>query len=206
MQTINIITPVSRPENLLKMYDNIFKDTAIFDVIWWICLDIGKNFTIEQNDQWTFFTNRIKSKCNTSLLFEINKNSIVGNHQRNRTLDRIYEGWCMFLDDDNLIHPNFYWEFTRDLINYSPRFKGYIYSQDRTADLGVVLNPTQIGVGLNKTDSSQFILDRKLIGDIRWQEDLYEGDGKFIEDVYKNNEHYFHLSGRILSLRNALRP
>ncbi len=74
-------------------------------------------------------------------------NGVVGNTQRNYGLSFVEDdNYIYFLDDDNIIHPNF-WKIAEEL----------------------------------ETDT--------ILGDIKWQEDLYQGDGKFISDVYATGKY-----------------
>lgn len=209
MQTLNIITPCSRPENLFKMYDSIFGNTAFFpkeNIYWWIC---GDKALVYQKKSWFDFNEDFYQK-NENIILDIgdSKNSTVGNYQRNYSLNlasKTPTNWFIFIDDDNLIHPEFYWQFYRDLLNTAPKYKAYVYAQDRREDLGVILEPSK-GIGYKKTDSSQFVVRGDLIGKTRWKEDDYNADGLFIEELYKKDPSSFFLSDKILSLRNALRP
>ncbi len=38
-------------------------------------------------------------------------------------------------------------------------------------------------------DTTMYIIHKNMIGNIKWQEDLYSVDGKFITDIYKTNKY-----------------
>lgn len=184
------------------MTPNIFGDTAFFDIKWWICLDGKAKYN---HYLWSQIDNKYFG--DTYGLMCENNQSIAGNAQRNCILDHCkLKGWCIFIDDDNLIHPKFYWEFNRLLLEHQSQFgyRGYVFAQDRREDLGVVLEPLEIGVGYKKTDSSQYVVHSDIIGNTRWKIDDYNADGLFIEEIYNKNKEKFYLSNTILSLRNAL--
>lgn len=208
MQTINIITPCSRPENLTKIYNSIFDNTGFFPregVYWWVC---GDSNIVIHNQHWlNFYTDYYQLNENILVSASANIKSIVGNHQRNNSLDLATlssHNWFTFIDDDNLLHPEFYWTFYKYLLNTAPKFKAYVYAQDRRSDLGIILEPSK-GIGYKKTDSSQYVVRGDLIGQTRWKEDDYNADGLFIEELYGKDPSSFFLSDKILSLRNALR-
>ena len=206
MQTINVITPCSRPKNLRRMVDSIFKDCSFFHINWFVGVDTSKvkDFFVEAD-----IPNILYPNYGFFYDFKEDVNSVVGNAQRNVCLDRIlnnkvFNGWCMFIDDDNSVHPNFYWTFFNDLIN-NPFHRVFIYSQDRKSDLMIILNPKHVGVGYKLTDSSQFIVHSDVIGNIRWKVDDYNADGLFIQEIYNKNSVLSFLSDFIVSNRNSLK-
>lgn len=92
---LNIVTPSYRPENIELMIDSI-KTITNMDVLWHICFDSNKIEDVGNID------------INHKLYYtKSEKRELSGNKQRNLILDNIEEGFIFFLDDDNIIHPNF---------------------------------------------------------------------------------------------------
>ena len=100
---ITIITPCSRIHNLPALYESIE-----FDKInkWIIVYDTTVN-----NYCPSFLSHKqiIEVDCKSSL------NGLVGNTQRNYGLSFVEDdNYIYFLDDDNIIHPNF-WKIIEEL-------------------------------------------------------------------------------------------
>ena len=169
---IIIITPASRIKNL-----KIIKKSINFNFIfkWIIVYDehkIKKNFQyFKKNNQIAEFTYLSKA------------NEVWGHGQRNFALEYINKEYSEdhifihFLDDDNVVHPNFY--------NLAKRFqKNYLYTfdQQRTRYIfsGIKPKPHYI-------DTAMFVIDFGIVKDIRFTGDKHYGDGIYIEDCIKKN-------------------
>ena len=105
---------------------------------------------------------------------------VKGNSQRNRALDDIKHGLVYFLDDDNVIHPNF-WKILPNIM------LGHIttFDQARTAHDGGILKGDKVVV--NAIDTAMFVIDRALIGTTRFLPSEYNADGIFAQEVL--NQH-----------------
>jgi hypothetical protein len=102
-----------------------------------------------------------------------------GNSQRNVALARVKWGMVYFLDDDNVVHPEFW--------NLVPRFKeGKFYTFDQQRWDEFVSTPGAVFKGdtprLQKIDTAQYVVDVRMTQP--WKEDDYKADGLFIEDIY----------------------
>lgn len=161
MNEVTIITPCSRPKNLPILFESLD-----FSVIkkWLIIYDSTKGETPPQ-----FEHNKI-AECNEG------KVGFSGNTQRNRGIESTRGGLIYFLDDDNVIHPNFW--------NILPRFSNeelnlfQIEGHPQTESLNL-RNP-----GPSTIDTSMYCVDRKLVGNTRWLPHLYAADGVFAETLY----------------------
>ena len=112
MKTLNIITPVSRIENLHSLHDNIsFYAKRNVEIVWWVVLDRSlkkdyKNICLIEN-----------AHLKIKLLISSNTNSTGGHAHRNLILDLLEENkeqWVYNLDDDNILHPGFIDFFIND--------------------------------------------------------------------------------------------
>ena len=167
MDRLTIITPCSRPQNLPAMAESIKPGRSMFDVIWMIVFD-----------------NR---EC---------LESKVGNYQRNCALDAVSDGWIYFLDDDTVLHPDFFSELAK------VKSKAVAFEQDLETWVRKVA-PSEMRVC--HIDMGQVIIRREIIGDIRFALSVYEADGIFIESVYKNNPNAWSFIDKPLCYYNKLR-
>ena len=77
-----------------------------------------------------------------------------------------------FLDDDNIVNPNFY-KLLRDIkVNYF-----YTFDQQRNRYVFSGENPKVYHI-----DLGMFLFDFKLASDIRFRLDKYEADGIYVEE------------------------
>jgi hypothetical protein len=178
---LNIITPCSRPENLIKISHSINIPRENYR---WIVVFDSESFPDKE---------LIPDNCEVYL--HKNPKSIAGHSQRNFALDLIKEGHIYSNDDDTIIHPNL-WENIKDLdhdfISFSQlekhgglRLKGNI-------------------VKLNFIDSHNFIVNIDTIGNTRFYIDRYNADGYFAEECYEKAETKIFID-QPLSIYNYLR-
>lgn len=120
--------------------------------------------------------------------------------QRNLALDFIQDGWCMFLDDDNIMHPEFYPEFSHfmDADHDAMIFK--------LSNVNGVLAATPENIGVGTIDIAQFVLKRSYIADERFLT-CYCADGLFIHKLYTNDpeKKYLFFNDKIRCYHNFCR-
>jgi hypothetical protein len=183
---LNIITACSRPETL----DAIYK-TMRFDLIgcWYIIYDTSKGRSYTHK-----FTENPKVKE-----IDWDEEGVCGHPQINHALDLIKEGMVYILDDDNIIHPNF-WAF-------APFFKeSYIYTWDQLRHVKMNIVITGNKVFETQIDTAMFIVPRKLIGDLRWDPNQRGADGRFIKALWEKDSSVFRYINKIMCFFNYLRP
>ena len=184
---INIITPCTRPQNLQKIYKSIkFKFFA-----WYIVFDTSK---VDLNSNQDIITklNKIQNVFTLDI-----PGGISGNSQRNFALDHIKEGYCYFLDDDNLLYHNFYNVLTS--IHKTHNKKIYTFNQlmpNGRIRKGNVIKVTHI-------DQAQYIIDSSLLKDLRFEQ-TYFADGILIEHLYNTNKEDFYIIDEVLCYYNWL--
>ena len=184
MNEINIITPCSRPQNLETL-----KKSIDFNKIarWYIVYDTSRIPFVKRYNDDKIIELEIKHRC-------------CGAPQRNLGIDTIKSGFVYMLDDDNIIHPNFW-----NLIKTFEINKIYTFDQERC----LKDNKTSILVGGNykkcRIDTAQFIVPRDLIDNQRWN---ISGcaDGIFIEELYRRHPDKFVYINEIGCWWNKLNP
>ncbi len=151
MMLINILTAVSRPENLEEIKGSI---------------DIAEQSSPYVGLEVRWYKHE-----------DLRREHVGGQRSKNQMLSHVTKGWVCILDDDTTMHPQFLWRIYR-AHRQNPYAKAIVVSQKRTT--GVVLQacPTNLKVGM--VDAGQVCIRRDFIGDIRIPE-TYAGDGEWIE-------------------------
>jgi len=180
---INIVTPTTRVENL----QTIAKSLAGYRRIrWWVVLDvtapeISEKIGVPMNVEMKI----IKSK----------ENAVAGHLHRNYVIEQLHpHDWFYSVDDDNILHSGFMYELEdgREAVVVAQEWK------DGSRRLHA--NIPRMGV----IDTAQFAIRKSLIGNVRFQ-NVYEGDGLFIEEIYKLHPDKFTFIDKALSYYNYLR-
>lgn len=177
---VTIITPCSRPENLEKM-----KESMNFNKIekWYIVYD---NRKFEFSKRYENDPKIIEVECK--------EEGSAGHQCRNKALDMIDSGMIYFLDDDNIIHPEF-WNLEID------SGKLFTFNQQRSS--------TTVFTGDNPTvgmiDTAQFIFDKSILGDLRFEKDKYEADGIFIHELIERAKDNWVFIDKIACYYNKLK-
>ena len=171
---IVIITPSYRPKNLLKIEKSIDFD---YVCLWIIVYDQSK---IKENPKQFENNSQIIELIHTS-------EGISGNPQRNFGLDYAEynllaeQTYTYFLDDDNIVHPNFFKRLSNLKVNKIYSFN-QIGSQNNKKYLkGDTLQNRCV-------DTAMVLFDSNLCVGERWQIEKYDADGIFIENIYKKNK------------------
>jgi O-antigen biosynthesis protein len=183
MINLSILTRCSRFDNLKKVKDSIFT-TDKFNLTWHVMFDttILKDIDAE-------LLSDIQSRGGKTYFIK----SIPGDygHQMlNRAIDDIQDGFVYILDDDNIIHEDFYETIYESIIN-NPDKLGFVFEQkvagkDFTGLDIRTCGPDQMKV--SQVDSAQYLLHRSLIGNIRLNQGNYIADSIYAEEVYVNND------------------
>jgi hypothetical protein len=188
---VSIISPISRPQNLYRMKDSIKRLPGVIDITWYLSFDMDKYSEFKFED-WMI----------PLFIPTIDKDSVSGNKQRNIALDLIQDGYVYFLDDDNIVHPDFL-----AIIESQSRFHpGYGFAVNQIHPNGATrLKAKKENMRVCMIDTAQYIIPRKFIGNTRWDVMNYCADGIFIETIYKNNSDKFIWIDTNLSYYNYLR-
>jgi len=198
---LTIITPLTRPKNLLRIENDIVKLKALKGlVVKWIVVVSPQCEAIDPCMLSSYAT-----------YYNYLKPSISGNGERNFALNKCLETawdnysstWVYFLDDDNLIHPDFIKLIGQIAQRANEKiYKGYIFGQDR-GDTQLIPRPDRINV--NQIDTAMYLLHSSIIDKARWKEDEHVADGLFIQEIYQKNRKHFHVSPTIMAYYNKIR-
>ena len=98
-------------------------------------------------------------------------------------------GFISFSDDDNIIHPIF-WR----IINELEQDTIHTFNQYRDKHEHIFLGNS---IEINYLETAMYIINKTMIGDIKWPEDLYTADGRFISDIYLTGKYkHKYLTGK----------
>lgn len=170
---LTIITPCCRQQNITELYKSIQFDKIIK---WIIVYDTSKDR--KYTKLYTEHPKILEIECNKG---------ISGNPQRNYGMSIVQDGYIYFLDDDNIIHPEF-WSIVNELDN----IHFYTFDQQRNNNM-TILHGNNVAV--NKIDTAMYIVHKKHIGNIKWIENKYNADGYFISGIYaKHRDQHFYIN------------
>ena len=116
--------------------------------------------------------------------------STTGNVLRNAGISLVKgsSSYIYFLDDDNIMHPDF-WEIVHPLLE-ERRSDFITFDQQRS--------PQQILVGpraeLWKIDTAMFVTQRSLVNKSRWRIARYDADGYFAEEMQAKASHHAYVN------------
>lgn len=163
IKILTLITPCSRPNNLREIFKSINMD---YIKKWIIVHDSIKQIKI--------FNHKDIIEVNIK-----NKNSIVGNAQRNYALSLIDNNSLVyFLDDDNIIHNNLY-----KLLNIIESGYHYTFDQERYPNESKL---SYFPGNFEHIDTAMFIVDYNLCSNLKWIIDVYDADGRFFNTTKKS--------------------
>lgn len=178
---INIVTPCSRPENLKAIAESI--NIPAENYRWIVVHDADEFPDIEMPKEAEHHLYR-------------EQGSIAGHAQRNFANRLIADGYVLQIDDDTILHPNF-WDAVKDC-------EEDIVSWAQTWANG----EHRLAAGnywVGGIDSGSFMVKRSVIGDLQWQVSRYDADGLFAQQVVARTKSQRRIE-QYLSYYNYLRP
>jgi hypothetical protein len=201
---LNIVTPLSRIENLLTIKENILSLTNWYnskDFKWIVIVDeflrseVNSKFLVENLKEsnfhffWSIYSKSyvghshrnyfLNKKC---LKFQkhVKSYDCLGNEIKKLPIEYTY-----FLDDDTILHPEFLETVIPILENEDPEI--LIFGQNNK-DNSVRLLPSYENIKVGHIDMGQYIFKTNSLPDhIRFKEDDYCADGIFIEELFKHH-------------------
>lgn len=186
---LTIVTPCSRPHNLPSMLPGIEAAAhCLGEVDWRIVFDPSVCQPVDMPGAKMEVVDVPGSR--------------FGNGQRNAALDKINDGWIYFLDDDNLMHPDFCAGLIRAMRDEPSKLAFAFHQQVEPHNVRRAY-PDEMRV--NHIDIGQICIKRDLIGACRFQPHPYNADGQFIEVLYNTAPHAWGFIDRVMANYNALR-
>ena len=199
---LNIITRCTRLNYIRDVMSSIFNQSHNeIDVKWWLVFDIRNLKEID-----TQFLKDV-SDINCDVSYYIGDEGDFGHQLINKTIDKIDSGWIYVLDDDNLLHENFYQRLV-EIIKENPRKRAIVFSQKVD---GKDFSGLDIRIGspenckVSHIDMAQFVVRRDLFGDsYRILPMMYVADGLMIEKMFNENKNDFYFIDEVLCYYNKL--
>lgn len=183
---INIITRVTRPHNLPQIRSSIFDQIPDgVSVEWHIIYDTAKVESVKTEDLFNLQCDRTHfyfARCGswTCQYQKVNEMLLNGT---------IRDGYVYLVDDDNILHPDFYREILSHWVQ-NPEINGFIFSQQVDGkDFSKLdvrrASPENIRVG--GIDLAQYMFRAEIPNKHGvWFGTGYCGDGDFAIDLFKS--------------------
>lgn len=197
---LNLLTRCTRPHNLDKVRNSI-SENQIGSVKWWVLFDRNSVREIDVDILSGLYSSEIPTEIR---FMKSESDNSCGIDMINQILPEIGpEEWIHILDDDNILHPDFWREIgNMDLEGK----KAIVFSQDvgKRDFTGLdVREAIPENMRFQGVDSAQFVVRRDFVE--RFQV-TYAFDGFFIEERFKSEPESFVLVNRVLSYYNRLSP
>lgn len=196
-QKFHIITRCTRQENLEIIFENIFDNW--YDITWHVIFDC---YRIKNLDAERIF--KIQHK-KVKLYYTYSDKDDYLYPQCHKVFDEISEGYVLFIDDDNLVHPEYFKEITK-VINDD--YKIYVVDQYVGGKDFTGLEVRIASKDNNKlkgVDIGQLTFHISVFKKYRFKEG-YQADGFLIEDIMLENPQWFYYINKTLSYYNYIIP
>jgi hypothetical protein len=201
---IHIITRCTRPENLPQVKESIFKNIPYSVSIVWNVIFDSKKVTELPTD----LLRQIKCKDTRLHFTECGSYECQYHYVNELMVTYIRDGFVYFVDDDNILHENFYTSLLK-LQAENPNSRGFIFSQwvggKDFSGLDVRLGRRE-NVKVGSIDIAQFVFEWKM----PFEFDTlfgsgYCADGDFIEGLFNNGaDTLFSYTDEVLSYYNYI--
>lgn len=196
MRTISILTPVSRPENIIKIRDDFRNYTDRIKILWYLCYD--KSCDIETlpfiEDEKNLYIVKLISPYDKAVGGHLHRNYIL-NNMRGLSRDR----WVYFLDDDNTLSEGFVNFFVDDALDQTV----YMFSQLMPDGRKRIAGNETMRIGY--VDTAQPLCRLYCLDNFQFQ-DIYEADGRFVLHLWNTYKHSFKFLEHNFVYYNKLRP
>lgn len=180
---LNIITRCTRPQNLLKVRESVFSNlNKSINITWHVVFDTAPLKDIDAELLSTL------AEGSTRLHFIKAGDGGLLYPQTTELMQSIQDqdAWFYFLDDDNIMHEDFY-SHAAEFLNEGG-ISMHIVSQwvaGRDFTRLDIRQATPENTGFQKTDIAQIVFKRSLLNEYAF-ESSYAADGHFIQAVYEN--------------------
>jgi hypothetical protein len=190
---IFIITPVSRVDNLLSIYQSLVAASLTpIQIEWYVIFDLAIAAHLHE------WQDRIQANGTRDIKVHFfqsdRKNAVGGHYHRNVMLDRLgekaegnlayYDTWVYQLDDDNILHPslaNFLFAHLHQILLVDVVLFDQIHSDGL---LRLAAGRLEVG----HIDTAMMICRLKAIGTLRYDPNDYCADGHFIKNICEQSK------------------
>lgn len=194
---INVITRCTRLGNIERVKESVFSNlTEKTEIEWHIVFDTAALKDIDAE-----LLNRLDDK-NTKLHFM--KGDGWGLSQLNGLIKQL-DGWIYHVDDDNIVHPNFYEKIEKEIEN-NKNTKVLIVSQyvgGKDFSRLDIREAKPENVAVSKIDLAQWLIHSSLHVNYEYGSG-YVADGQFISNLYDKESKYFTFIPEVLCHYNFL--
>jgi len=195
---LHVVTPCARTGNLAAVARSIAAAPRAdgTTLSWLVVLD--DRFGIDVGD-----ARRIVAGMPRTAVEIAEASGVAGHAQRNHALERVAEGWIVFVDDDNLLHPSLP-GLLADAVRRRPDAGAVVFDQD-LGD-GEVRRAAPENVRVGGIDSAQLALERSFVGGERFHVYSYSADGILAVRLYRRAPERFAFVPEVACTYNALNP
>lgn len=198
MISLNIVTRCTRVENLKKIKESVDKKNS-FNLKWWVLFDTRFNEHIDED--------LIKDLISFGAIikFFYSTPGDMGHSYLNEVFSEIGEGYIYALDDDNILHENFYVELYQILSNTDKKvivFDQYVGGKDFSGVEVRSCSPENVKV--TQIDFAQYVFHQSLTVHKKLRPNEYCADGYFAEELFNENSSIFLFLNKILCYYNFI--
>jgi glycosyltransferase involved in cell wall biosynthesis len=118
-------------------------------------------------------------------VYSTDKPTVAGHSYRNIGITKATGDWIYYLDDDNIVHPNF-----NDLLEYMDKERDVIFFSQIFANQKLRLMPVSIDVG--GVDTAMFLVKKSVMDNHKWEEGAYTADGILAKELSEYNCQYIY--------------
>ena len=198
-----LITAVSRPENLELVGASIARahaEVPAVSLVWWLAFGVKVEMMEAARERWA----RLDVGAAQLRFSYTHVAGTVGGPERNLALDMIPEDagtMVAFLDDDTTLDPSYLARL--DTLTAEHPGQAIVVDQvDRDGNLRCAATPQCMHPC--SVDTGMGIFPRELIGEMRFDGDCYESDGRLFQAIYERNPGRCTFVSEPLSIYNAL--
>jgi len=200
MELVNVVTALSRPENIPVILEGMEEavEWSDVEVLWVIVLDAHRRLPPKVLD-------RLDRARGVRVLKAAYPGwpARYGIPQKNMGIDLCRNGFLYILDDDNIVHPDLFRELG-DAFKRHPGKLAFAFGQRRWDRYGDMM-PAPERMGIGKIDNSMFVVHTRLVGSERYNGNLagWE-DYYFFKGLHDAHPDAFVILGRYLAYYNYL--
>lgn len=200
MEKYHIITRCTRLQNLLQIKENVYNCSENIEINWHLIFDVGPLKDIDAE-----LLANLSDNKNTNIHFVKGTKNGLLYPEVSELISKIKEGWIYLLDDDNILHEDFYKETLKSINNNKDKsvhiFSQKVDKKDFTGlDIRVAKPENTKWQGI---DIAQMLIKREIFDNFKFEAN-YSADGFFIEKVYAAHPNKFIWIKKILSYYNYL--